>query len=383
MNNGLRMWQYTFSACLISVIPAMGQDGTISSRTKHNLEQQLSQRISQIRLEKKLIGLGAMILVDGKSVAKAVEGERKKGSGKRLETSDRWHVGSITKSMTATTIARLVEQRVVDWGTTIGEIFGETIEIHRDWRAVNLEQLLTHTSGAPANFSIVTNFRAPPEGKERVQARRNAVSGVLKLRPIGNPGESFAYSNVGFTIAAAMIEHKTERSWEDLVRDEVFSPLSMAGVGFGPPKDGDQTLSQPRGHANLGLMKVAVGEDADNSPIMGPAGSVNMTLDELCRFGYEHLLGETGQGKLLQAATYKRLHTAKLNEYAFGWVVPKKNPWIDQRIIWHNGSNTMWYALLVLLPERNTVISITSNDGNIKRAEEAAFQIVSEFANLL
>jgi hypothetical protein len=42
----------------------------------------------------------------------------------------------------------------------------------------------------------------------------------------------------------------------------------------------------------------------------------------------------------------------------------------------------MWYALLVLLPDRNAVIGVTSNDGDIPRAESAAFRIAKEFANL-
>jgi len=48
-------------------------------------------------------------MVDGKVVASAAHGERKKGSGVPIELGDRWHLGSITKSITATMIARLIE----------------------------------------------------------------------------------------------------------------------------------------------------------------------------------------------------------------------------------------------------------------------------------
>lgn len=113
---------------------------------------------------------------------------------------------------------------------------------------------------------------------------------------------------------------------------------------------------------------------------MGPAGSVHMTLAALCVYGNEHIAGERGQGKLLAAETYRQLHTAKLNDYAFGWVVGDVQQSADQRLIWHNGSNTLWYALLALLPERNTVVAITSNDGDMKRAQDAAFQILERFA---
>ena len=40
-------------------------------------------------------------------------------------------------------------------------------------------------------------------------------------------------------------------------------------------------------------------------------------------------------------------------------------------MIWHNGSNTMWYALLILLPVWNMVLAFATNDGAVRRAETA------------
>ncbi|MBL7039876.1 MAG: beta-lactamase family protein [Pirellulaceae bacterium] len=367
------------------VVAARAQDGQAPKdkpTTASAIGNRLNDLVAEIRAEKKLVGLGATIMIDGKVVAAAADGERKKGSGVELEVGDRWHLGSITKSMTATMIARLVEKQEIQWTTTVGECFGASIEMHADCRGVTLEQLLTHTSGAPPNFPIATQFQRPPEGKERVQARKAAVAAILRKEPRSHPGEAYKYSNVGFTIAAAMVEEKTGKSWEDLIRQEVFLPLSITRAGFGPPKDGEKHLDQPRGHQKIGPFKRVAGQEEDNSPIMAPAGWVHMTLADLCIYGNEHLVGERGKGKLLKAETYKRLHTPRLKSYAFGWVVPDQNKWTNGRLIWHNGSNTMWYALLAILPERNAVVSVTSNDGDIESAEEAAFQIVREFSKM-
>lgn len=376
-----------FAGASICVVPAVRAQDRPASDNKplagaQAIMDRLNDLVPKIRADKKLIGLGAMIMVDGKVVAAVVDGERKRGSGIALEVGDRWHLGSITKSMTATMIARLVEKQTIEWTTKVGECFGESVEMHGDWRGVTLEQLLTHTSGAPPNFPIVTRLQRPPEGKERVKARKTAVVAILLKKPDTQPGKSFAYSNVGFTIAVAMVEEKTGKSWEELIRQELFIPLKLPHAGFGPPKDGKTSLTQPRGHQKIGPFKRAAGQEEDNSPIMAPAGSVHMTLVELCAYGNEHLSGERGKGKLLKAETYQRLHTPRLKNYAYGWVVPDKNGQTDERKIWHNGSNTKWYALLVLLPDRNSVVSITSNDGDIKRAEAAAFQIVKEFAKM-
>ena len=63
-----------------------------------------------------------MVMVDGQVEAAAADGERKKGSGVPLEIGDRWHLGGITKSITATMIARLIESGQMKWTDTVGEM---------------------------------------------------------------------------------------------------------------------------------------------------------------------------------------------------------------------------------------------------------------------
>ena len=69
----------------------------------------LAKLVAEQRKEGKLVGLAAMVMVDGKVTASAAGGARKQGSKTKVEVTDRWHLGSITKSITATMIARLVE----------------------------------------------------------------------------------------------------------------------------------------------------------------------------------------------------------------------------------------------------------------------------------
>jgi hypothetical protein len=114
---------------------------------------------------------------------------------------------------------------------------------------------------------------------------------------------------------------------------------------------------------------------------MGPAGTVHMSLDNLCNYATEHLRGELGAGKLLTAETYKRLHTPQLHDYACGWVVKQPTHEIPYTVYWHNGSNTMWYALVVFIPGKNTVVAVTSNDGDIKAAQSTAWKVVNACAS--
>jgi len=288
---------------------------------------------------------------------------------------DRWHMGSITKSVTATMIARLIEARQMQWSETVGQRFPDTT-INEDWKGVTLEQLLTHTSGAPANFPLVTRLKQPAIGPDCTRERRIAVMNVLSQKPAGVPGETFAYSNVGYTIAAVMAEQATGLSWEELVKREVFDPLELKETGFGPPKSPAGTFEQPRGHRSSLFGKTGVSDTVDNTPIMGPSGSVHMTLASLSRYGVEHLRGERGESQLLRSETFLRLHAPKLNDYACGWVKRGPTEAIPRTVYWHNGSNTMWYALIVFIPDKNMVVAVSSNDGDIAGAESAAWKIV-------
>ena len=60
---------------------------------------------------------------------------------------------------------------------------------------------------------------------------------VIATKPANPPGEKFAYSNVGYTIAGTMAEKATGTTWEDLVKREVFEPLKLTGAGVRPAQE--------------------------------------------------------------------------------------------------------------------------------------------------
>ena len=130
----------------------------------------LGKLITDERKEKNLVGLAAMVTVDGQLEAAAAQGERKQGSGVPLEVGDQWHLGGITKSITATMIARLVESGQMQWSDTVGKCFPDAA-IHDDWKPVTLMQLLTDTAVAPANFPLEVRYQWPATDPECTQAQ--------------------------------------------------------------------------------------------------------------------------------------------------------------------------------------------------------------------
>ena len=109
------------------------------------------------------------------------------------------------------------------------------------------------------------------------------------------------------------------------------------------------------------------GAYADNPRWMAAAGTMHMSIDDLLKFGLAHLDAGKSSSAILSVDTFQRLHQPVMERYAYGWVVDRRilndrEP--PETFMWHNGSNTMWYALLVILPERNAVIVMTANDAS-------------------
>ena len=83
-------------------------------------DESLADRLGTLRAAHDLPSLGAMLIQGDQIVEMAAIGMRAVGSGDQVTTEDRWHLGSLTKAMTATLAGILVERGVVVWSTTIG-----------------------------------------------------------------------------------------------------------------------------------------------------------------------------------------------------------------------------------------------------------------------
>ena len=294
-------------------------------------------------------------------------GERKRGSSVAVTEHDRWHIGSCGKSMTATLMARLVERGKLEWDAPVAPLLvAHGFEVHPDFAGLTLRHLLTHRSGmaadpSPAELEASYSSTVPPRAQRAALAREAMMRG-----PEQKPGEGFCYSNIGYTTAGALAEAITGVAWEDLMRREVFSPLGLATAGFGAPgktsKDEiaqdnlvQDDLAQPWGHQGSRWSFSALRPDdamADNPPLIGPAGTIHLSLPDLARYVAFHVSGGATAPGYLKRETVNVLHTPRRDEEAaFGWFLsqPDANG-IGKRMLWHDGTNYAWYAAILMVP---------------------------------
>lgn len=332
----------------------------------------VAEVLEPIRAEFNLPSLAAVVIKEGRIVAQGAVGVRKAGGTEPITIDDLFHLGSDTKAMTATLIARLVDEGVMSWSTTVGEVFGERFKkMDPAWKNVTVEQLLRNRGGAPANLDADGLWgRLWKRNGTPKQQRLQLVEGVITRPPAAEPGTKFIYSNAGFAIAGAMAEKITGRAWESLMREKVFEPLGITSAGFGAPGT-PLKVDQPWGHRQEGT-PVRPGPQADNPPAIGPAGTAHMTLGDWAKFVIAHLRGHrrspVRETELVKAESFEKMHTA-VDGYAMGWGVMTR-PWAkgsrpgDTGVtLTHAGSNTMWYCVAWLAPERDLALLIATNQG--------------------
>src|SRR2546425_5420679 len=93
-------------------------------------------------------GMAAAVLRGERIIAQGAAGVRKSGTAERITLDDQFRLGSCTKAMTATLVAMLVEEGKLNWTTTLGELFADTVKpMHPAWEKVTLRQVLAHRAG--------------------------------------------------------------------------------------------------------------------------------------------------------------------------------------------------------------------------------------------
>jgi len=318
----------------------------------------INDLVESVRKKHDVIALAGAVVDEAGVWAIGVAGVREAGSKTPVEINDRFHIGSCTKSMTATVCAKLVEDKRLSWHTTIADSFPEIKEkINPAFLPVTLEQLLCHRAGLPEDGKPGTTFFQilVLEGDIR-ERRQKAVELFMAKEPSAPPGSQFIYSNAGFVIAGAMAERASGRNWETLMTEYLFEPLGMETAGFGAPGSAE-VLDQPRGHAAgmvWGRNPVIPGPFADNPEVLGPAGRVHCSLMDWGKYAALHL-----------AATQR--DTSFLTQSAFG------------EVLQHAGSNTRWYARIHLDTGRRVGYLMATNhvdDAAVAAATELLPELV-------
>jgi len=325
--------------------------------------QTFDELVERIREASGVPGIVAARLEDDRVVAIAAGGLRCVDDSTPVTTNDMFHWGSVTKSVTASMVARLVEEGVLEWDGRLGDLLSD-MEMRDDYRDVTIEQLLQHRGGFPAYtmFSEAEEDRWGQLSGTPTQQRATFVAHVLSEAPVGTPGESWAYSNAGYAVVALVAERATGESYEDLMRSRVLVPLEMNGTGFGYASIARHAC----GHEGSGPEAKVVASPVELGAFLAPAGDLHGTAGDLARFVLAHARGLDGHGEWLDPSRIERLHTPLVewtppSEYAAGWLIETSQDGANLHM--HAGSAGLYFAYVELETDTSRGMVVLMNSG--------------------
>ena len=110
------------------------------------------------------------------------------------------------------------------------------------------------------------------------------------------------------------------------------------------------------GASGIRPLRPGLGETTDNPRVLGPAARVHMSLGDLLVYLNAH----RDATDFLRADSWKVLHTPPFGgDYALGWVVR------NDGALWHNGSNTFWYAEVAFRPADGISAAAVCNEARV------------------
>jgi CubicO group peptidase (beta-lactamase class C family) len=127
-------------------------------------------------------------------------------------------IGSITKSQTAAALVTLIADGKVKLSDPVSKFVPEAPE---PGRSRTIAQLASHSSGL---LDSCTDDFGP-------QSEAMLISRCL-ARPLAHKVGEDAYSNMGYSLLALIVQRVTGKPWEEALRERVWNPLGMNDIGF-------------------------------------------------------------------------------------------------------------------------------------------------------
>ncbi|WOE76024.1 serine hydrolase domain-containing protein [Alterisphingorhabdus coralli] len=263
---------------------------------------------------------------------------------------------SITKTITAAAAMKLVDGGKLSTAERLGDIFPN---VPADKAGITVHQLLTHSAGLQGSA-----------GDDLIHLNKDKFFQTVMAEPLRfKPGTDYYYSNIGYSLVAAIIEARTGMAYEDYLRTVLFADQNITHIGYGGVFDPRHSLLTAKGEV---IDKASWGGSA-HWALIGNGGLV-ATAPDMIRL-LQSYMGRT----LVSAAATELARTPMQREgknapthYGYGLVVEDHAEL--GRIYWHNGGNPWFSSNWTYFADHHLLV-FTASQGHRPNADKAAMVI--------
>lgn len=313
--------------------------------------------IQKVKDEWKLSGISASFAKGGKVFYSKAYGVKELGESEPIDVNTIFQIGSVSKSFTATVMASVVDEGLVKWEDTVVNILPD-FKMYDSWVTENMlvRDIMTHMSGIGGQVGTYI----PNLGYDRDDIYKI----IGRIKPAYSFRGGYQYNNITFIIAAKIIEKVTGKSWEENVRERVFTPLGMTsstlnGEGFAAAAN--KAVPHEYYFYNDSIRVNAL-HGEDQAPwwltVIGPAGSVCSNVEDMIKYAEFHRLNGLVNGEYkISEKGMKYLHkglnitsqdTNRTTLYGHCWFVEQNNRY---RLYFHTGTTWGFTALCFFVPQ--------------------------------
>jgi CubicO group peptidase (beta-lactamase class C family) len=305
------------------------------------LERRVDAILAEEMQQQELPGAIVAVVRGGTVVVKKGYGEKRRGGGERPDSSTVFHIGSLSKALTAVGAMTLVQRGQLGLDVPAARYLPE---LPKSWRAITVRQLLAHSSGIGDKVGQPTTW----------QEALDSYAGV----PLTfTPGTRTEYTNFNYAVVGRLVESVSSRSFVDFMREDVWRPLGMVDTGYPATA---QNLATGHERNKKGAWKEMLPEPQGAYGV--PSGFISTTLDDLVR-----LHAALERNIALDAATREEMLTPYPGEkkrgtgMVLGWKASRAGGRNGALVVSKNGAGDGFSSLFTWLPGRGDAVIVVVN----------------------
>jgi len=344
--------------------PAHGRVNHIAA-----LERECDRTIPGLLQDNGVPGMALGLVVDGQVAWTKGYGLANTKTGAKVTPDTVFQAASISKSISAWVVMRLVEARRVDLDAPVARYLKRwQLPASRfDPAGVTLRRLLSHTAGLN-----VPGYGGFPPGVPLQSLTQSltaaADAGGQGLAVVAAPGSTWQYSGGGYTLAQLLVEDVTGQPFAAYTRSAILAPLGMHASRLDQPSAAAARAATSYDRAG----RVA----PDDRFTAQAAAGLRTTVRDLARFvaaAMPNSNGEAAGRGLLRPATVVEMLTPQPNsatdlifqgsDWGLGYGL-KHLPTRGQQLIFHPGDNIPgWHGLIAAIPaERVGLVALMNGE---------------------
>ncbi len=282
-------------------------------------------------------------------------GEIDKGKENIANNNTVFEVASITKLFTGLLASQAVLEGKLDPNEDIRKyITGSYPNLEYNGTPITIKDLVSFRTGFSKDLPDTDELRKNRNDSsylafkkvDEAYSREKFFTDLKNMKLDTLPGTKFKYSNGSLNLTAHILENVYQKSYESLLKENIFSKLGMnsSGINLSP------NTVIAHGYNLKGIQMLSI---SDN--LWGAAGMLKSTLGDMTKFiGYElntknKIINESQQNLLNSPTTW--------NGYFWDYIQVDENG----KNCWKHGGAFGTQNMLIIYPERQLGISIIVN----------------------